>query len=433
VQRSKNSGLRRLTAWSLTAVLAGSLAAFTAAPAAAQGSVGEQCGMGTGEAASGEPIKVGAIMTNAQGIDFSHGPNGARAWFDCVNANGGINGRPIEYIIENDEVDPVKAGQLATRLIGDDGVVAFVGNSSYVDCAANADTYAENGFNVIYSVGVPRECFESKAIAAVNAGPLYSALGAADYAVTELGANKIVVITGDTPATVPYVTEGVREYADAVGVPFEGIPSPLPVVDAQAVATQIAQATGDGGAVVMVFPEPFDSAVMLAAEAIGLADQIIWTCATPCNDLNFDTVLGDAWRGKVAIDSELNLTNSDGPDNELWLEVMDEYAADDEPRDTFSQAGFMTGKIFTDTLLAMGEADLTKEGINAAIEGIADYESDLFCDPWYFGPGDEHAPNTTDQIIEVGPDGQFTEVRGCTPAWENEQMARIRAAEAAAE
>ena len=77
---------------------------------------------------------------------------------------------------------------MAAKLIGDDAVVAFVGNSSYVDCPANAATYESNGFAVIYSVGVPRECFESPAIAATNLGPLYSGLGAAQYAVEQLGA-----------------------------------------------------------------------------------------------------------------------------------------------------------------------------------------------------------------------------------------------------
>jgi branched-chain amino acid transport system substrate-binding protein len=403
--------------------------AASAAPAASEATFESSCGEGTGQAASGDPIKVGAIMTNAQGIDFSHGPNGAKAFFDCVNANGGIHGRPIAYTIENDEVDPQKADQLASRLIGDDGVVAFVGNSSYVDCAANAATYNAGGFAVIYSVGVPRECFESPAIAATNLGPLYSGLGAAQYAVEKLGAKKIVAVTGDTPATVPYVIAGIKEYTDSIGLPFEGIVSPLPVADPQSVAAQIVGAAGEGGAAVLVFPEPFDSAVMKGAEAAGIQDQIIWTCATPCNDLNFDTAMGPDWRGKVYINSELNLTNSTGSDNQLWLAVMDKYATPDDPRDTFSQAGFLTAKIFVDTVLTLDASQLTKEGINTAIKAVSGYETDLECKPWYFGPADEHVPNNADITIVVGPDGQFQEVQGCTDIWPNTQLTRIRAAE----
>ena len=101
-------------------------------------------------------------------------------------------------------------------------------------------------------------------------------MGAAQYAVEKLNAKKIVVITGDTPATVPYVTAGVEEYAKSVNVPYAGLTA--------SVAAQIVTAAGDGGAAVLVFPEPFDSAVMKAAEAAGISDKVIWTCATPCRN-----------------------------------------------------------------------------------------------------------------------------------------------------
>jgi branched-chain amino acid transport system substrate-binding protein len=408
---------------------AASATAAASGPAASEAAGFEsKCGEGTGQAASGDPIKVGAIMTNAQGIDFSHGPNGAKAFFDCVNANGGIHGRPVEYTIENDEVDPTKADQLYSKLADDTGVLAFVGNSSYVDCPANARNYEDGGFAVIYSVGVPRECFETPAIAATNLGPLYSGMGAAQYAIEKLGAKKIVVATGDTPATIPYVTAGIEEYVKSKGLPYEGIPAPLPVTDPAAVANQIVSAAGEGGAAVLVFPEPFDSQVMKAAEAAGIHDKIIWTCATPCNDLNFDSAMGPDWRGKVFVNSELNLTNSTGPDNQLWLAVMDKYATADDPRDTFSQAGFLTAKIFVDTVMKLGESDLTKEGITAAIKAVKGYETDLECKPWYFGDADEHVPNNADRTIVVGDDGQFKEIQGCFDIWPNEQLTRIRAA-----
>ena len=62
--------------------------------------------MGTGEAATGEPIKIGGIATNVPGIDFTWITGMAGAYFDCVNDNGGINGRPIEYIVEEEQIDP---------------------------------------------------------------------------------------------------------------------------------------------------------------------------------------------------------------------------------------------------------------------------------------------------------------------------------------
>ena len=44
-------------------------------------------------AATGEPIKVGSIQSKTGPDDFSSSGQGAKAFFECVNANGGINGQ----------------------------------------------------------------------------------------------------------------------------------------------------------------------------------------------------------------------------------------------------------------------------------------------------------------------------------------------------
>jgi hypothetical protein len=54
-----------------------------------------KCGLGNGEKATGEPIKLGAINTKQPGTDFTEIARAAEAYFNCVNDNGGIDGRPI--------------------------------------------------------------------------------------------------------------------------------------------------------------------------------------------------------------------------------------------------------------------------------------------------------------------------------------------------
>ena len=63
----------------------------------ADSTTGPKCGAGNGQKATGAPIKLGAIATKQPGTDFTDIPNMAKAYFDCVNDNGGINGRPIQY------------------------------------------------------------------------------------------------------------------------------------------------------------------------------------------------------------------------------------------------------------------------------------------------------------------------------------------------
>ena len=74
------------------------------------------CGLGTGKAAKGPVIKIGAIATKQPGTDFTDIPNMAKAYFDCVNNNGGIFGRRIQYSIETEQTDPGQNAALAKKL-----------------------------------------------------------------------------------------------------------------------------------------------------------------------------------------------------------------------------------------------------------------------------------------------------------------------------
>ena len=62
----------------------------------------EECGLSNGERASGKAIQIGAIVGKTGPEDFSSSARSASAYFDCVNANGGINGRPVAYTVQDD-------------------------------------------------------------------------------------------------------------------------------------------------------------------------------------------------------------------------------------------------------------------------------------------------------------------------------------------
>ena len=51
--------------------------------------------------------------------------SGANAYFDYVNAHGGVNGRQIVYKIEDDQYDPSKTALLTSKLVEQDNVFAI--------------------------------------------------------------------------------------------------------------------------------------------------------------------------------------------------------------------------------------------------------------------------------------------------------------------
>ena len=103
------------------------------------------CGLGNGKKATGAPIKIGGIDMLIPGVDFTTIGKVAKAYFDCVNDNGGINGRPIKYILYNEQLNPAQEAALARKLIESDKVVGVVGNTSFAECGTNWKYYKSQG------------------------------------------------------------------------------------------------------------------------------------------------------------------------------------------------------------------------------------------------------------------------------------------------
>src|SRR6516162_8071366 len=79
-----------------------------------------QCGTKPGVTATGTPINLGSIVTDQTGTSFADIANMAQAYFNCVNANGGINGHPIKYFIQKEQTNPSQIASLSKQLVQTD-------------------------------------------------------------------------------------------------------------------------------------------------------------------------------------------------------------------------------------------------------------------------------------------------------------------------
>jgi branched-chain amino acid transport system substrate-binding protein len=396
---------------------------------AAVGQTAAQCGLGNGQKATGTPIKLGAIVTKQPGTDFTGITGMAQAYFNCVNDNGGINGRPIQYVVEEEQTNPQQVSALAAKLIQDEQVLAIVGNTSLIDCTVNHAFYEQNNFNVIVA-GVPFDCFNSPNIAAVNMGPYYSTEGAAQY-LARAGAKSLVAVGANVPGG-DHDVSGVGEIAAQNGIPNNGaFLEDVPISDANAIALQVAQAAGDGGGVVINFTPPEGLKVLQAAEQQGLIDTVMWAWSTPGNDVSVAKALDSGWNGKVGINAELNLVDSTGPKSTLYQQVTKQYAPN-IPLGSFGQMGFVAADVITTTLLQLPPDQLTQQGVNAAIRNIKDFQTDILCQPWYFGNLPYHVPNNVDRTV-VPQDQKMIQKEDCfqIAALPDNNLDAIRAAEQA--
>ena len=371
-----------------------------------------KCGMGNGKPATGNPIKVRALTTASGGIDFSSAPRSATAFFKCVNANGGINGRPIDYAYGDDALNQQKAAQIAAKYAADKSVVALAGDATFIGCGAANPIYKKADLYSITGTGVPESCFESSNVAPVNAGPRMSAVATAQYLNEQGKASAIAQVSNKVPGVGDWLQAGVKEYAKDHGLKVvKSILHDPASIDANSIVLDVKHA--NPSTLILQDPAPLSAAVMKAGATQGLQKAFAWSCLTSCYDASFPAQVGPQWEGFIA-NAELQLVDAKTPDNLLWRTVLQKYGSSKDPRDTFGQSGFLAAKILTDTLLKLDPNDITRETVSKAIVGIKGYKSDILCSPWYYGTADRHNANHTTRMTVV-KNGKYTLLEGCKP------------------
>ena len=399
------AGLLVLSAALATGAGATSTAAVGSGKASATKSV---CGAGTGKKATGKPIKLGGIDMLIPGVDFTTIGKFAAAYFKCVNDNGGINGRPIKYILYNEQLNPTQQAALAKKLVESDKVVGIVGNTSFTECGTNWKYYKSKGFTVI-GAGVQAECFGTPTFVESNMGPRYSNIGAAQ-ALVKRGAKSLVIASPDTISA--YADGGVVKVAEAAGIPSKVFPIKLPITDANSTILQLVQAAGEGGGVILDFTPDSAPALMQAAIAQGLVDKVIWGSSTPIANAFMAKQFG-AFDGKMHINQEFGNINDGSPDENLYLAITKKYAPSISPQ-AFGQMGFMDAKFAVQALLSV-KGQVTAASYNKAVRALKNVKTSMLCKPWYVGNAlPYHIPNNTDITVTYKAGEVVTEDK-CIP------------------
>jgi branched-chain amino acid transport system substrate-binding protein len=396
----------------LTRLIIAILAAGASTGAFAQGK--PSCGLNNGKAATGEPIPIGAVVGKTGPDDFSASALAAQAYFTCVNANGGINGRPIEYTIVDDQWNPEVAGQVATKLVKDRKVVAMVGNSSFVECGVNAKMYAQENLMVVAGVGVPRECYFAKNYAPVNTGPRVSAAVIGMYMAQTYKARKMACIIPNIPSLGNWACDGLKDWGKANGVAVDVIAIDPGSPDATSIMLQAA--AGKPDAIVLNVPKGIMVPMLAAAEQQGLAKKIRFGSSTPAYNFDVPKALGPAWNNNFDLHLEFMPVESAGPDNLNWKATMDTHAAKTSPRDSFAQAGYLAARMATEALLKLDPKKIDRATVGAALRGIKGFKSDILCRPFYVGDGARHNANSSGPIAQVSGGGFKQVSNGCLAA-----------------
>lgn len=351
-------------------------------------------GCAGGQGAPAGPIKIGAISTLSGPVTFPYPAQGAKAVFDRVNATGGINGRQIEFLVEDDKLDPALSTQAARRLVDEEGVVALVGGASILDCAVNGAFYQQQGVLAIPGAGINPLCFSQANIAPPNAGAMNSLTLSLTFASQELGHERVCAVLASDPSVNDFYPAAVARWEQVSGMKlhlddrtFKATDDPTPFV--------VKAAQAGCQAVLFNGIDQMAIAWTRSAEAQGVSGMDFLFSSSAYTEEVAATIGTSA--NRIFALSEYEPFTGSSPALEDWRTLMSEQNV---PQGAWSLGGYLAATIMVDTLKGIDGA-ITRETVTAALRDLERYETPLMGTPYAFGAAEAHNPNQAGKFVEL--------------------------------
>lgn len=353
------------------------------------------------------PIKIGAWFPLSGPIAASGIPQraGADAYFKMVNAQGGINGRKIDYITRDNAYDPQQTIQVARQLIGNDKVVAIVSANGTAPSAATFP-YVLNRAKVpiLLTYGGAADWYKPVKPLLYGYQTLYEKQAAALGArAVQDGAKKIVVVRDD-PAAFKNVAVNVEPGAKSVdpSVSVSEVVVKLGTTDYSPIVAQVKSKAPD--AVVFITPYPEAAAYLKLAKQQGVRAKAYGYA--PIGDDGLIKLAGAAAEGFQSV-SLTKVPSDSGPAMTEFRDAMAKY----EPGKAASfnaAATFAAAKAFTQVLKGM-HGPITSSSIANAFAGSGTIDTGIL-PPLTFS-ATQH-DGTSDVQPMIVKDGKWAPVGG---------------------
>ncbi len=340
------------------------------------------------------PIQVGSVSTITGPVDFSAGPKATAAFFDQLNASGGINGCMIEYEMSDDRGDPLVATQAARNIIDNKGAVAMVGAASLLDCGVNAGLYQKSNVLSISGLGVDPVCYTAPSVSAVHPGPYLLTTAMLYYAGQELGSEKICAFN--------YVIGGWREAMEGALAEYEVITGKsLHIVDmtlpVQGDLTPFLIRARDEGcdAVFTNQVEPGIVQLINTADAQGITG-IDWLFLASGYTEGVATALAKSEQA-IYVGTEWEPYTLENEANKAWRETVTKAGL---APSAFSQGGYLAGRIFADVVAGI-DGPVTRESVSAALRGMEPASYSIAAGPYRLGEGATDTPMRATKVVKL--------------------------------
>ncbi len=351
-----------------------------------------------------DAIKVGILgsLTGPAAIWGTGNRAGAILAFEEANAAGGINGRKLEWIVEDDETSPPKAIAAFKKLTEQDGVFAVFGPAASAISAAMVPVMQQSGVPIFISVPSTPAVTEPMIKNVFRAGPLndrMQGIAVADYVIGKLHGQKIAIVRqsdeygkrGADSIVARMKQENVAPVAyEEFGAGDTDFTSQL---------LKIRSAEPD---VLVVYGYPSPSAIITRqARQLGISAKILGSNAT--SSRKYPQIVGEAAAGVENVITVAVLPESNDPKavsfSKKFAERFPDLAKQERP-DLGDVLGYGGALTFLEGLKRAG-SDVTRSKFIAALESIKDFSTGLTM-PTTFSPT-SHEGNAAARIVQIQP------------------------------
>ncbi|MBN9156508.1 MULTISPECIES: ABC transporter substrate-binding protein [unclassified Microbacterium] len=333
-------------------------------------------GSGSG---SSDPIVVGSVNTISGPATFPEASQAAKAVFDKFNADGGLNGRKIDYKALDDKGDPATATANAREIVGSDNAVAMIGSASLIECDLNKKYYEQEGILSIPGIGVDTGCFDSKNISPANVGPYNDMTLTLLYGSEQLKLDNICVLLEIAGSTRPTYQAAIDKWTQITGKKPLYVDDTVPY-GASDYTPYIVKAKQAGCKALAINPvEPDAIGQVKAANAQGWND-VTWLYLTSVYSENFAKAIDDAGAG-IYVPAEFYPFTDENAVNKDWRDLMTKNKI---PLTSFSQGGYLAATYFIEALKSV-KGDITRESVSEAIKSMPAVDNKMIGDPYKFG------------------------------------------------
>jgi branched-chain amino acid transport system substrate-binding protein len=360
------------------------------------------CAGADGSGSDGD-LKIGAWYPLSGPVAASGVPSeaGARAYFDMLNDNGGINGRKVDFISQDTAFDPQQTLQAARQMISRDGVQAIVtANGTAATEATFPFVLDQSKVPIFGTYGGSSAWYDPARPGLFGTQALYEdqARVAVQWALDE-GARHIVIVRDD-PEAFATVDDAATKTIEAGGGTADRVVVKFGSTDFGPYVSQVKQKKPD--AVFLILPVPEAAAYLNEAALQGLHAPV-YAYAPPATGSLIE-LAGKNAEGFRAV-SLTRPPTADDPAVAEYRAAMAKYEPDQAP-DFYSIANFAWAKAFADILKTI-DGDINSESIAKAIETASDIDTGI-APPMSF-TSDKHLG--TDAVIRVEvKNGEFVTV-----------------------